>query len=73
MKFTFDTATGYWSVVAGISYSSPNFNMTVDLGTETLCTEQGTFIDGTMSLLLPIPAMDSVPEPGKVGRSRWTL
>ena len=65
VKFTFDTATGYWSVVAGMSYSSPNFNMTVDVGTETLCTELGTFVDGHMTLLLPIPAMDTVPEPGK--------
>jgi len=64
VKFTFNTATGYWAVVTTITYSSPNFNMTVDVGTESQCTEQGTFVDGNLSFLLPIPAMDTVPEPG---------
>ena len=64
VKFTFDTSTGYWGVVAGISYTSKSFNMTVDVGTESQCTEEGTFIDGAMTFLLPIPAMDEMPEPG---------
>jgi hypothetical protein len=63
IRFTFDTRTSYWSVMTSVTYTSDHFNITVSAGTEDgNCTKQGTFVDGTISMLPSVPSYNaSIP------------
>jgi hypothetical protein len=78
VRFTFDTRSSYWSMMSTVTYTSDSFNITVAVGTESgmlgegNCTEQGSFVDGTIDLILPVPSYEAKKESVPAGSGSFT-